>query len=80
VLPPQPEPGQCLPDRFWRSDPSQSHALDLTVDENSQRVWRAKGFPITATRVLRDRDPVLADESDLIPRAVEVRDFTPPGR
>ena len=192
-LPPQPEPGQRLPDRFWRRDPSQSHALDLVVDETSERyypiagwqvlalnlpsgwtdsldltkgqpatarirleaggprpvlwlltvtesrhapdldrligeaqrdlpgtptlgqvrsftgpdlegrsfvaddpgarpgvrtgfprvlvtVLRAKGFLITATRFLRDRDSGLVDESERILRALEVRDLTPPRR
>jgi tetratricopeptide (TPR) repeat protein len=192
-LPPKPEPGQRLPDRFWRRDPSQSHALDLAVDETSERyyplagwqvlalnlpsgwtdslevtkgqpasarirleaggpqavlwlltviesrqapdldrlivearrklagtpilgevrslagrdlegrsfvaddpgarpgdpsdfsrVWvavmRAKGFLVTATRFLHDRDPGLVDESERILRALEVRDLTPPHR
>ena len=193
-LPPQPEAGQRLPDRFWRRDPGQSHALDLAVDETSERyypiagwqvlalaqpsgwsdslevskkgqpasarirlevggpqpvlwlltvtesrpasdldrlivearrnlpgsptlgevrsftdrglegrafvaddpgarpgdpgafprVWvailRAKGFLVTATRFLRDRDPSLIEESERILRALEVRDLTPPGR
>ena len=192
-LPPLPESGQRLPDRFWRRDPSQSHALDLTVDETSERfypitgwqvlalnlpagwtdnlevskgqpasarirlqtggprpvlwlltvtesrqapdldrlilqarqdlsgapilgevrsftargfagrcfvaddpgarpgdqsgfarVWvavmQAKGFLVTTTRFLRDRDPGLVDESESILRALEVRDLTPPHR
>jgi tetratricopeptide (TPR) repeat protein len=193
-LPPQPEPGQPLPDRFFRRNPSQSRALDLAIDETSERyypiagwqvlalalpsrwsdslevskkgqpasarirleaggpqpvlwlltatesgkapdldrlivearshlsgsptlgevrsftgrglegrafvaddpgarpgdpgafprVWvavlRAKGFLVTATRFLRDRDPGLLEESERILRALEVRDLTPPGR
>jgi tetratricopeptide (TPR) repeat protein len=193
-LPPQPESGQPLPDRFFRRNPSQSRALDLAIDENSERyypiagwhvlalalpsrwsdslevskkgqptfarirleaggpqpvlwlltvtesrpvsdldrlivearrnlpgsptlgevrsftgrglegrafvaddpgarpgdpgafprVWvavlRAKGFLVTATRFLRDRDPGLLEESERILRALEVRDLTPPGR
>ena len=190
-LPPQPEPGQPLPDRFFVRDPSQSPALDLAIDETSQRfypvagwqvlaltvpsgwsdsldvtrgqpasarirleaggplpvlwlltitesletpdldrlvtearralpgsptlgevrsfagrglegrafvadnpgarsedrrgfprVWvavlRSKGFLVTATRFLRDRDPVLVEESERFVRALEVRDLTPP--
>ena len=46
-LPPLPEAGQHLPDRFWRRDPSQSHALDLAVDETSERF-----YPIAGWRVL----------------------------
>jgi tetratricopeptide (TPR) repeat protein len=192
-LPPQPEPGQHLPDRFWRRDPGHGHALDLAVDETSERyypiagwqvlalklpsgwtdslevtkgrpisaririeasgprpvlwlltvtesrqasdldrliveaqrnlsgtptlgdvraftgrdlegrafvaddfgarpedragflrVWvaalRAKGFLVTASRFLHDRDPNLVDESERILRALEVRDLTPPRR
>jgi hypothetical protein len=47
-LPPQPEPGQYLPDRFWRRDPSQSHALDLAVDETSQRYYPIAGWQVLA--------------------------------
>ena len=43
-------------------------------------VLRAKGFLVTATRFLRDRDPGLLEESERILRALEVRDLTPPGR
>jgi hypothetical protein len=190
-LPPQPEPGQSLPDRFFRRNPSQGRALDLAIDETSERyypiagwqvlaltvpsgwndslevskgqptsarirleaggprpvlwlltvtesgqspdldrlitearrnlpgsptlgevrsftgrglegrafvadepgarhgdsgdfprlwlaVLRAKGFLVTATRFLRDRDPGLVEESERISRAIEVRDLTPP--
>jgi tetratricopeptide (TPR) repeat protein len=45
-LPPQPEPGQHLPDRFWRRDPSHSHALDLAVDETSQRYYPIAGWQV----------------------------------
>ena len=191
--PPQSEPGQHLPDRFWRRDPSQNHALDLAVDQTSERyypiegwqvlvlnlpsgwadnlevskgqpasarirlqasgprpvlwlltvtesqpapdldrvvaearrnlsgtpnlgevhsfsdrgvqgrsfvaddpgvrpgdhksfarvwvaVFQARGFLVSATRFLRDRDPGLIDESERILRALEIRDLTPPHR
>jgi len=43
-------------------------------------VMQAKGFLVTTTRFLRDRDPGLVDESESILRALEVRDLTPPHR
>jgi len=46
--PPQPEPGQRLPDRFWRRDPSQNHALDLAVDETSERYYPITGWHVLA--------------------------------
>jgi hypothetical protein len=46
------------------------------------RLWvavlRSKGFLVTTTRFLRDRDPGLVEESERILRALEVRDLTPP--
>jgi tetratricopeptide (TPR) repeat protein len=47
-LPPQPEAGQRLPDRFWRRDPGQSHALDLAVDETSERYYPIAGWQVLA--------------------------------
>jgi tetratricopeptide (TPR) repeat protein len=50
-LPPQPEPGQPLPDRFFLRDPSQSHALDLAIDETSQRFYPVAGWQVLALTV-----------------------------
>jgi tetratricopeptide (TPR) repeat protein len=50
-LPPQPEPGQALPDRFFVRDPSQSHALDLAIDETSQRFYPVAGWRVLALTV-----------------------------
>ena len=47
-LPPVPEAGQRLPDRFWRRDPSQSRALDLAVDETSERYYPIAGWRVLA--------------------------------
>jgi hypothetical protein len=47
-LPPLPEAGQRLPDRFWRRDPGRSHALDLTVDETSERYYPIAGWQVLA--------------------------------
>jgi len=44
--PPQPEAGQRLPDRFWRRDPSQGHALDLAVDETAERFYPIAGWHV----------------------------------
>jgi len=52
--PPQPEPGQHLPDRFWRRDPGQSHALDLTVDESSERYYPISGWQVLALKLPSD--------------------------
>ena len=46
--PPGPEPGQHLPDRFWRRDPSQGHAVDLAVDETSERYYPIAGWQVLA--------------------------------
>ena len=45
-LPPQPEAGQPLPDRFWRRDPAHSRALDLAVDETSDRYYPIAGWQV----------------------------------
>jgi hypothetical protein len=50
-LPPQPESGQPLPDRFFVRDPSQSHALDLAIDETSQRFYPVAGWQVLALTV-----------------------------
>jgi hypothetical protein len=46
------------------------------------RVWvavlQAKGFLVTATRFLHDRDPVVVEASERILRALEIRDLAPP--
>jgi tetratricopeptide (TPR) repeat protein len=47
-LPPQPEPGQPLPDRFFRRNPSQSRALDLAIDETSERLYPIAGWQVLA--------------------------------
>jgi len=47
-LPPQPEPGQPLPDRFFRRNPSQSRALDLAIDETSERYYPIAGWHVLA--------------------------------
>ena len=47
-LPPLPEAGQRLPERFWRRDPGRSHALDLTVDETSERYYPIAGWQVLA--------------------------------
>jgi hypothetical protein len=47
-LPPQPEPGQTLPERFYRRDPTQSHALDLAIDETSERYYPIAGWQVLA--------------------------------
>jgi len=47
-LPPQPEPGQPLPDRFFRRNPSQSRALDLAIDETSERYYPIAGWQVLA--------------------------------
>jgi tetratricopeptide (TPR) repeat protein len=44
--PPEAEPGQHLPERFWRRDPSQSHALDLAIDETSERYYPIAGWQV----------------------------------
>jgi hypothetical protein len=46
--PPEAEPGQHLPERFWRRDPSQSHALDLAIDETSERYYPIAGWHVLA--------------------------------
>ena len=46
--PPQSEPGQHLPERFWRRDPGQSHALDLAIDETSERYYPIAGWQVLA--------------------------------
>jgi tetratricopeptide (TPR) repeat protein len=46
--PPESEPGQHLPERFWRRDPGQSHALDLAVDETSERYYPIAGWQVLA--------------------------------
>jgi len=46
--PPEAEPGQHLPERFWRRDPSQSHALDLAIDETSERYYPVAGWHVLA--------------------------------
>ena len=49
--PPQPEPGQHLPERFWRRDPGQGHALELKVDETSERYFPIAGWHVLALKL-----------------------------
>jgi hypothetical protein len=41
---PQSEPGQRLPERFWRRDPGQSRALDLAIDQTAERFYPIAGW------------------------------------
>jgi hypothetical protein len=52
--PPQPEPGQHLPDRFWRRDPGNGHALALAVDEVSERYYPIVGWQVLALNLPSD--------------------------
>jgi len=49
--PPQPEPGQHLPDRFWRRDPSQSRAQDLALDDTSDRYYPIADWQVLALKL-----------------------------